>query len=92
MVIIPSELNGKKVTAIGAGAFSLSMNLQEVTIQEGIEFIDDYAFSLCSLLVKVNLPESLKHLEENAFVSCSEEISFSAPDGSYADSWINGRK
>ena len=84
---IPSELNGKQVTGIAKGAFSISQQLREVVIPEGIREIDEYAFALCSKLEKITLPESIIFIDDNAFSSCPEVLNVIAPDGSYAAEW-----
>ena len=66
-VVIPAELGGKKVTAIGEGAFFQKTDITSVTIPEGIESIGIYAFSDCSSLASVETPESLWQIAPFAF-------------------------
>ena len=58
-VVIPGEINGKKVTTIGDRAFNDCTSLTSVTIPEGVTSIGDDAFSLCVNLTSISLPKSL---------------------------------
>ena len=49
-VIIPSEIDGKKVTIIGSSAFENEYNLTELVIPEGVTTIGEYASDIASLL------------------------------------------
>ena len=87
ILAVPAEMNGLKVSGISRNAFSLSQQLREIVIPEGVKEIEEYAFALCTKLEKVTLPESLNRIAENAFVSCPEGISFLASEGSFAADW-----
>jgi len=69
-VVLPAEINGKKITEIGESCFAGSLTLKEIEISEGVEKIDDYAFECCSYLHKVYLPKSLKSIGNGAFSGC----------------------
>ncbi len=58
-VVIPGEINGKKVTTIGDRAFNDCTSLTSVTIPEGVTSIGDDAFELCVNLTSISLPKSL---------------------------------
>jgi hypothetical protein len=64
-VIIPSNINGKQVIGVGAKAFA-GLNLNNVTIPEGITTIRDSAFSNNSL-TSVTFPSSLTTIGDSAF-------------------------
>ena len=66
-VTIPAEVAGKKVTAIGEGAFFGMTGITAVTIPEGIESIGIYAFSDCTSLTSVSLPKSVWRIAPFAF-------------------------
>ena len=68
---IPTELDGKPVTAIGDGCFQGLLCLKTVHVPEGIARIGDYAFECCGNLRKVYLPDSLREIGEGAFSGCS---------------------
>ena len=80
-VEIPSEYEGKPVTAIGKDAFSESKYLRGVKIAEGIEEIGTKAFYACENLKTAELPDSLTAIGRSAFNRCVslEEIAF--PEG-----------
>ncbi len=66
-VKIPAELGGKKVTAIGEGAFFKNTAITSVTIPSGIESIGLYAFSDCTALTAVEIAESVWQIAPFAF-------------------------
>ena len=71
------------ITDIGYGAFS-NRNFTEITIPEGITFIDTYAFSDCYYLNKVHLPSTLERINEGAFDGCElEEITMATGNRYY---------
>jgi hypothetical protein len=65
--MIPSELGGKKVTAIAEGAFFGNTDITSVTIPSGVESIGIYAFSDCTALEKVEIPTSVWRIAPFAF-------------------------
>jgi len=66
-VTIPSELGGRKVTAIADGAFFGLTGITSVTIPDGVESIGIYAFSDCTSLEEVTIPESVWRIAPFAF-------------------------
>ena len=79
-VEIPSEIDGKKVTAIGGGVFSnCETILKEVIIDEGIVKIEGNAFGWCESLVNVTLPESLTSVCYSAFYGCVKLTEITIP-------------
>jgi len=69
-VIVPEEIDGKKVTAL-RGVFNSCTMLEEVELPEGITSIGQYAFYNCSSLTSLKLPESLTSIAQYAFYNCS---------------------
>lgn len=67
---IPSELDGKAVTAIGDSCFAGLLSLKVVRVPEGVARIGDYAFECCAALEKIYLPESLRSIGNGAFSGC----------------------
>lgn len=57
-LVIPAEIDGKKVTEIGTKAFYGCKNLNSVIIPEGVTAIDMYAFAFCNNLSSVTIPKS----------------------------------
>lgn len=75
-VIIPSQIDGKKVTCIGQYAFGFADNAEEitkVTIPDTVETIDNYAFNWCKKLKDVNIPSSVKKIGKRAFCNTALE-------------------
>ena len=76
-VIIPEEVNGRPVVAIGLGtlsysapAFSYNKSIKRVVIPETVCFIGMGAFSECSELTDLSLPASVKWIISLAFDGC----------------------
>ncbi len=64
---IPSELSGKKVTAIGDGAFFGNTSARELSVPDTVEWIGTYAFGDCTSLEKVTVPSSVWRISPFAF-------------------------
>ncbi len=60
--IVPSEIEGLKVTRIHRMAFSEKRTLKTLTIPEGVTYIGFDAFSNCVNLETLNLPDSLQNM------------------------------
>ena len=69
-LIIPEELGGYPVTAIGDYAFEDNYEITSLVIPEGVETIGDYCFSYCRYLEKLWLPSTLKYVGAWAFDEC----------------------
>ena len=75
-VVIPSEIDGKKVTAIGntfedTGAFQNCVTVTSVIIPAGVTEIQDNAFYSCSSLITVTIPAGVMLLRNCAFADCT---------------------
>ncbi len=71
--IIPDEINGYTVTAIGDGAFvNISRFAGEITLPDSIELIGKGAFSHCGTLTGVHFGKNIKHIGDNCFDTCLE--------------------
>ncbi len=68
-IVIPTEIDGVRITEIYAEAFQLNNDITSVVIPEGIEKIGHKAFNECKNLVKVELPYSLYELGAEVFRS-----------------------
>ena len=89
-ILIPSELDGIRVTAIGDGAFAnfnrfYSSETPEypvrVIIPEGVTSIGDHAFFGCTRLETVTIPDSLVSIGDLAFDECYSLMEIIIPDG-----------
>ena len=77
-VFIPSEIDGKKVTAIGEFAFE-SSDLTSVTIPDTVTSIGWEAFRYCRSLKSVTLPDSVTDFGWETFKGCSSLKSITLP-------------
>ena len=91
-VVIPSELGGKKVTAIGEKAFYKNKTITSVKIPEGVTSIGVYAFQYCNSLTEVTIPKSVTSIGDNAFSVCDSLTKATIPEGvtSIRDSVFEG--
>ena len=78
--VIPSEIDGKKVTQIGYNAFNGCTELTSITIPDGVTCIGNSAFSDCTSLETVTIPNSVTHIYPRAFYNCTslKEVTISA--------------
>ena len=95
-VVIPAEIDGKKVTEIGNFAFSpflpydtilgghnydyRDLVITKITIPEGVTTIDDDAFWRSEHLTSVNFPNSLTYIGARAFGKCESLTSIDLPN------------
>lgn len=93
-IIIPDQIDGIPVTAIGDYAFS-SRDIVSISIPDGVISIGDHAFEHCRKLQSVKLPSGLKKIGASAFADCPSletlrissmliQLEKSADNGSYA--------
>ena len=65
-VVIPEKLHGKAVTVIGDYAFSEAMQLEQISLLEGLLHIGDFSFIKTSLS-EIVIPNSVTAIENSAF-------------------------
>ncbi len=70
-LIIPQEVDGYAITAIGENAFSENTTIEKLVLPEGIKIIDAYAFKNCSNITQIDFPSSLESIKKYAFASCT---------------------
>ena len=86
-LLIPDELGGHPVTAIGDEAFNSGFNggngyyFTSVTIPAGVTRIGDRAFECCAGLTAVTFPESLTSIGDWAFHGCAGLTGITIPEG-----------
>lgn len=75
-IFIPAYYENKECIAIAGRAFAKYENLEVVTIDQGIKFIEDYAFEDCKNLKRIYLPNTIQEISPSAFDGCKslEEI------------------
>lgn len=83
-VVVPSEINEKKVTKIGDWAFSNCTFITSVKIPDSVTVIGNAVFSGCSSLILVEIPDSA--MIGNGFMAmvfngCTSLTSAEVPDG-----------
>lgn len=66
-VVIPSELDGYPVTAIGGMALWMNPDLTSITIPDSIIFIGESAFYSCPNLAFISLPNTVMEIGGSAF-------------------------
>ncbi len=81
VIIIPSEIDGRKVTGIQRFAFSSNEYLKSITIPDGVTSIGDSAFSWCRSLTDITIPDSVTSIGCEAFYNCSSLTNITIPDG-----------
>lgn len=74
VVTVPSDINGKAVTEIGAEAFCQNTTITEVTVPSSVKTIRTDAFTGCSSLEKVNLSEGLTEIHASFKETAIESI------------------
>lgn len=79
-IIIPSELNGMKVTTIGEKAFYMK-NIETISLPNTVKLIDNNAFSYCESLKHIEIPSSVKEIQEYAFYNCTSLTSIKLNEG-----------
>lgn len=67
--VIPAQINGVTVTAIGENAFWYCRSLTEVVLPETVTQIGAAAFRDCILLSRLNLPTGLTEISDWAFAN-----------------------
>lgn len=70
-LVIPAELDGLKVTAIGESAFRDSIILTSIALPDSVTSIESHAFCSSSSLQSIVLPAHLKSIGEFAFTYCT---------------------
>ena len=92
-LVIPSVINGQKITKIGNSCFfdgqNMDTEIKSVTIPSTVTEIGEYAFAYCSEMTSVDLPNSLTQIDDYAFYNCISLSNLSLPQsirtiGAYA--------
>lgn len=66
-VVIPSEIDGKKVIRIASRAFRGCYSLESLTIPDSVRSIGEMAFLACDSLKSVAIPASVRSIGKYAF-------------------------
>lgn len=69
--LLTVTFNGNNLTRIGKWAFFQCLQLQNITIPQGVTEIGNAAFYECAYLNSVSLPSSVLQIGDYAFANCS---------------------
>ena len=78
-LVVPAEIDGKRVTSIGNSAFDKYRSMLSIELPSGITNIGDSAFFACRYLTSIELPSSLVSIGKQAFASCYGLTSIELP-------------
>ena len=79
-VIIPEEIEGKKVRTIAYQCFADCSRVTKIILPDTITSIERNAFFGCGRITEINLPKSLKTIGDGAFTFCSGLTNLVIPD------------
>lgn len=79
-IVIPDTYKGKKVIAIGEGAFQ-NTNILKIVLPYGIESIKTKAFYNASNIQSLEIPSSVVEIRGEAFAHMTNLTSISLPEG-----------
>jgi hypothetical protein len=79
-LIIPADLSGNPVTAIGQLAFYNCFRMTSINIPNSVTSISSEAFSECRGLTSVTIPNSLTSLNPYVFANCISLTSVTIPN------------
>ena len=85
-VIIPAEIDGYAVTALGDSLFKDS-DVTGVTLPASVTSIGWFAFYGCSSLQKVTLGDAVSAIGYAAFDGCPKTLTICGASGSYAEKY-----
>ena len=69
-VVIPSEINGKKVVKLAGSAFKGNATVKRVVIPSTVNTIEGKVFQDCTALETVVLFDTVKKIDDTAFTTC----------------------
>ena len=86
---VPAEIDGKKVLEIGSAieddfvfySFDREVNINEITLPDGLTKIGDVTFAYLPKLKTVHIPDSVTSLGDGVFMECSSLENVILPEG-----------
>ncbi len=85
-LVIPSQIDGKPVTAIADSSFC-SDSLKVVVIPNGVTSIGWFAFQSCPALTSITIPSSVASIGYSAFSSLSNKLTIYCHNDSFAQKY-----
>lgn len=83
-LVIPYEINGKKITNLENGRTSIldgaTNKITKVVIPDSVTTIGDGAFDTCTALTSINIPNSVTSIGGGAFSYCTALTSIEIPN------------
>ena len=79
-IVIPEEIDGYKVTAIGVKGFSNCPNLVSVTLPDTLRELEASAFWGCARLGSIDIPDGVTRIGNGAFEECESLEYIPLPD------------
>jgi len=80
-VVVPGEIDGHAVSAIGDAAFRGCREIEEIVLPDGVTSIGDEAFFRCNSLETLALPQGVETIGARAFYDCASLVEVSLPSG-----------
>lgn len=69
------------------GAFLNCMNLRQVILNDGLEYIGSNCFTGCDSLKEIEIPSSVTKIHLTAFYNCADDLTIIGEAGSYAEQY-----
>ncbi len=79
-VIVPEQLDGLPVVAIGDHTFNYREDIVSIELPPTITEIGNMAFFKCSALQSIVIPEGVTLLDQSCFAGCEELVSVGMPE------------
>ena len=79
-LVIPSQIGGMDVVALGFYAFGDRTDLEKVILPEGLIHIDYSTFYRCTSLSSISLPSTLEYIGPICFYGCTALTELTLPD------------
>ena len=87
---IPSEINGRSVTAIGEEAFTENYTITSVTVPDSVTEINRFAFYKCYNLTSISLPQSTTEIGTGILSDCPSITKITVSEDNSALEVIDG--
>ncbi|MBQ2957313.1 MAG: leucine-rich repeat domain-containing protein, partial [Clostridia bacterium] len=90
-VVVPDSVNGKKIAAVGAEAFSGNESVQSVVLPDSVLEIGDKAFFGCKNLERVRIPAEAAQFGRFIFTNCPKLV-VQVAAGSQAEAYADANR